>query len=131
MQKPVVTQKPLHNNIQIGGIHLYGIISTYVALNVFPNLFVNTLHIFNELLSLYLIATICMIDSTLVLQILDSFQDQSQRKVNLGAVKAILVQSRRSQLHPKLCSSEAALPTQLSHSTQDIQLYEFTSKYTL
>ena len=69
-----------------------------------------------------------------------SAQNQSRRgKGNLSAISAqsrrnlsaISAQSRRSQLHPKLCSSEAALPTQLSHSTQDIQLYEFTSKYTL
>ena len=52
----------------------------------------------------------------------------AQSQCNLSAISA---QSWCSQLHPKLCSSEATLPTQLSHSTQDIQLYEFTSKYTL
>ena len=62
-----------------------------------------------------------------------------QSQCNLGAISvqswhnldAISVQSRCSQLHPKLHFSEAALPPELSHSTQDIQHYEFTSKYTL
>ena len=60
-----------------------------------------------------------------MLQILDSFQDQSQcSKDDLGEILAWLAS-------PKLGPSKAALPPELSHSTQDIQLYKLYSKYIL